>query len=182
MKILLLSMPDSFEHTPALAMRFPNGALASLAGNVDPHHTVSIADLILAQRSVVATVTRPGHRAAARRRRSLGDDLSAEDRAEGDRARQGASSAGCHRGRRLRPEPRAGGVRRRRVGRGRDCPWRGRRHVQGTAPRARGRRGARTRGRALVPDAARFRPDAAARSDQARKRRRAPAESSPRGC
>src|SRR4026209_1590890 len=58
MKILLLSMPDSFEHTPALAMRFPNGALASLAGNVDPHHTVSIADLILVQRSVVATVTR----------------------------------------------------------------------------------------------------------------------------
>jgi anaerobic magnesium-protoporphyrin IX monomethyl ester cyclase len=58
MKILLLSMPDSFEHTPALAMRFPNGALASLAGNVDPHHTVSIADLILAQRSVRDTVTR----------------------------------------------------------------------------------------------------------------------------
>src|SRR5215204_370570 len=58
MKILLLSMPDSFEHTPALAMRFPNGALASLAGNVDAHHTVSIADLILAQRSVRDTVTR----------------------------------------------------------------------------------------------------------------------------
>src|SRR5215203_6559402 len=58
MKILLLSMPDSFEHTPALTMRFPNGALASLAGNVDPHHTVSIADLILAQRAVRETVTR----------------------------------------------------------------------------------------------------------------------------
>jgi anaerobic magnesium-protoporphyrin IX monomethyl ester cyclase len=58
MKILLLSMPDSFEHTPALTMRFPNGALASLAGNVDPHHTVAIADLILAQRAVRETVTR----------------------------------------------------------------------------------------------------------------------------
>ena len=58
MKILLLSMPDSFEHTPALAMRFPNGALASLAGNVDPHHTVSIADLILAQSQVQRTITR----------------------------------------------------------------------------------------------------------------------------
>src|SRR4051812_27223092 len=58
MKILLLSMPDSFEHTPALTMRFPNGALASLAGNIDPHHTVSIADLILAQGSVRETVTR----------------------------------------------------------------------------------------------------------------------------
>src|SRR3954469_8158247 len=58
MKILLLSMPDSFEHTPALTMRFPNGALASLAGNVDSHHAVSIADLILAQRAVRETVTR----------------------------------------------------------------------------------------------------------------------------
>ena len=49
MRILLLSMPDSFEHTPALAIRMPNGALASLAGNVDPHHQVAIADLVLAQ-------------------------------------------------------------------------------------------------------------------------------------
>ena len=40
MQILLLSMPDSFEHTPALAIRMPNGALASLAGNVDPPHKV----------------------------------------------------------------------------------------------------------------------------------------------
>ena len=45
MQILLLSMPDSFEHTPTLAVRMPNGALASLAGNVDPHHQVAIADL-----------------------------------------------------------------------------------------------------------------------------------------
>ena len=30
------SMPDSFEHTPTLAVRMPNGGLASLAGNVDP--------------------------------------------------------------------------------------------------------------------------------------------------
>ncbi|MEO7189592.1 MAG: radical SAM protein [Vicinamibacterales bacterium] len=58
MNVLLLSMPDAFEHTPALAMRFPNGALASLAGNIDPHHRVAIADLILAQRDVAATVTR----------------------------------------------------------------------------------------------------------------------------
>nr|AQQ74794.1 hypothetical protein [uncultured bacterium] len=50
-------MPDSFEHTPALAVRMPNGALASLAGNVDPHHKVAIADLILAQSSVQSTVT-----------------------------------------------------------------------------------------------------------------------------
>ena len=58
MNVLLLSMPDSFEHTPSLTMRMPNGALASLAGNIDPHHNVAVADLILAQKSVPATVAR----------------------------------------------------------------------------------------------------------------------------
>jgi anaerobic magnesium-protoporphyrin IX monomethyl ester cyclase len=56
MNILLLSMPDSFEHMPAVAVRMPNGGLTSLAGNVDPHHRVAVADLILTQRSVRATV------------------------------------------------------------------------------------------------------------------------------
>ena len=51
-------MPDSFEHTPTLAVRMPNGGLASLAGNVDAHHDVAIADLVLAQSSVQPTVTR----------------------------------------------------------------------------------------------------------------------------
>ena len=51
-------MPDSFEHTPTLAVRMPNLALASLAGNVDSHHQVAIADLILTQSSVQSTVTR----------------------------------------------------------------------------------------------------------------------------
>ena len=58
MKLLLLSMPDSFEHTPSMAMRFPNGALASIAGNIDGHHEVAIADLVLAQKSIPETVTR----------------------------------------------------------------------------------------------------------------------------
>ena len=58
MNILLLSMPDSFEHMPAVAIRMPNGALASLAGNVDPHHRVAIADLILVQDRVRETVER----------------------------------------------------------------------------------------------------------------------------
>jgi radical SAM superfamily enzyme YgiQ (UPF0313 family) len=58
MKILLLSMPDSFEHTPSLTMRMPNGALASLAGNVGPGHDVYVADLILVQASVAQTVAR----------------------------------------------------------------------------------------------------------------------------
>ncbi len=35
MNVLLLSMPDSFEHMPTVAVRMPNGALCSLAGNVD---------------------------------------------------------------------------------------------------------------------------------------------------
>jgi radical SAM superfamily enzyme YgiQ (UPF0313 family) len=56
MNILLLSMPDSFEHMPVVAVRMPNGGLTSLAGNLDPHHEVAVADLILAQRSVRATV------------------------------------------------------------------------------------------------------------------------------
>src|SRR4051812_1452506 len=58
MRVLLLSMPDSFEHTPSLTMRMPNGALASLAGNAGPGHAVAIADLILAQQSVLPTVER----------------------------------------------------------------------------------------------------------------------------
>jgi anaerobic magnesium-protoporphyrin IX monomethyl ester cyclase len=56
--VLLFSMPDTFEHTPPLTMRMPNGALASLAGNVDAHHTVAIADLILARDRVPDTIRR----------------------------------------------------------------------------------------------------------------------------
>ncbi len=56
MNILLLSMPDSFEHMPTVAVRMPNGALCSLAGNVDPHHRLAVADLILVQDRVRATV------------------------------------------------------------------------------------------------------------------------------
>jgi anaerobic magnesium-protoporphyrin IX monomethyl ester cyclase len=56
--ILLLSMPDSFEHMPSVGIRMPNGALTSLAGNVDPHHKVAVADLILVQDQVLHTVGR----------------------------------------------------------------------------------------------------------------------------
>src|SRR5580765_4846901 len=58
MNILLLSMPDSFEHMAPVAIRIPNGALASLAGNVDRHHRVAIAALILVQGRVGPTVAR----------------------------------------------------------------------------------------------------------------------------
>src|SRR5690348_1722274 len=56
MNILLLSMPDSFEHMPTVAIRMPNGALTSLAGNVDAHHRVAVADLILVQDRVRETI------------------------------------------------------------------------------------------------------------------------------
>lgn len=56
MNILLLSMPDSFEHMPTIAVRMPNGALTSLAGNIDPHHHVAVADLILTQGRVRSTI------------------------------------------------------------------------------------------------------------------------------
>jgi anaerobic magnesium-protoporphyrin IX monomethyl ester cyclase len=58
MNILLLSMPDSFEHTPVVTVRMPNGALTSLAGNVDQNHKVAVADLVLCDRTVRETVTR----------------------------------------------------------------------------------------------------------------------------
>src|SRR5215475_5587196 len=56
MNVLLLSMPDSFEHMPSIVIRMPNGALTSVAGNVDPHHQVAVADLILVQHRVRDTV------------------------------------------------------------------------------------------------------------------------------
>src|SRR5512138_98680 len=58
MNILLASMPDSFEHMPTIGIRMPNGALSSLAGNVDPHHRVAVADLVLVQQQVRETVER----------------------------------------------------------------------------------------------------------------------------
>ena len=58
MNILLLSMPDYFEHMPPVAVRMPNGALSSLAGNVDSHHSVAVADLILVHDRVRETIAR----------------------------------------------------------------------------------------------------------------------------
>jgi len=56
--VLLLSMPDSFEHMPSLVIRMPNGGLTSIAGNLDSQHRVAVADLILVQGKVRETVTR----------------------------------------------------------------------------------------------------------------------------
>ena len=61
MNVFLLSMPDYFEHMPPVAVRMPNGALTSLAGNVDDHHHVAVADLILSLGCVQETVNRLFH-------------------------------------------------------------------------------------------------------------------------
>jgi len=58
MNVLLLSMPDYFEHMPPVAVRMPNGALTSIAGNVDSHDRVAVADLILSHRQVRETINR----------------------------------------------------------------------------------------------------------------------------
>jgi len=43
---------------PTVAIRMPNGALTSLAGNVESHHRVAVADLILVQNNVRGTIER----------------------------------------------------------------------------------------------------------------------------
>src|SRR4029453_12123985 len=48
-----------------VAIRMPNGALTPLAGNVDPHHSVAVADLILVQDRVAQTVERLGRERGA---------------------------------------------------------------------------------------------------------------------
>jgi radical SAM superfamily enzyme YgiQ (UPF0313 family) len=61
MNVLLFSMPDYFEHMPPVAVRMPNGALTSLAGNVDSHHRVAVADLILVHDRARQTTTELVH-------------------------------------------------------------------------------------------------------------------------
>ena len=58
MNVLLLSMPDDSEHMSSITIRMPNGALSSLAANVDPHHRVAVADLVLVPSRVRETVER----------------------------------------------------------------------------------------------------------------------------
>ncbi len=104
-KILLLSMPDSFEHTPTLTIRMPNGALASLAGNVDPHHRVAVADLVLVQSSVRQHGRAARRRDPAGRGRPLRDDVPAIDGAANHRTGSRAEAGGPYRRRRLRSQP-----------------------------------------------------------------------------
>jgi hypothetical protein len=76
MKVLLPSMPDSFEQTPNVSIRMPNGALPSLAGNVDPHHRIAIVDLIL----IRGNPRRPHEENSAGSGGSLRHDVPASDR------------------------------------------------------------------------------------------------------
>ena len=103
-------MPDSFEHTPTVAIRMPNGALTSLAGNVDAHHEVSVADLVLAQSAVRQTVEQLVRGLRAGCGRTIGHDLPARDGASAHRAHPLDATRGVCRRRRLRPEPRAAGM------------------------------------------------------------------------
>ena len=105
--VLLLSMPDSFEHTPSLTMRMPNGALASLAGNLDAHHQVSIADLVLVQDRVGPTVERLVRTLNPDARRPVDHDLPAPHRAGDHPLHPRPEARREGRRRRLRSEPRA---------------------------------------------------------------------------
>ena len=116
MNVLLFSMPDSFEHMPSVAIRMPNGALTSLAGNVDSHHRVAVADLILVQRRVRETVLRL---IEEWRPDVVGLSVMTFQRHTALRLVEivkNAKARHARRGGRVRSEPRPGGVRRRRRG------------------------------------------------------------------
>ncbi|MGR3310006.1 MAG: B12-binding domain-containing radical SAM protein [Candidatus Brocadiales bacterium] len=56
MNVLLLSMPDCAPYFNAKRWKPPNLAMASIAGNIDAHHSVRIADLILKRDKLKAIV------------------------------------------------------------------------------------------------------------------------------
>ena len=113
MNVLLLSMPDSFEHMPPIVVRMPNGALV-VAGR--QHRSASPGFDCRSRPGAVAG--HPHHRASdarapARRRRVVGDDVSARNRVQ-DRA---ARSAAFDRRRELSQEGTIQASRRRRTSR-----------------------------------------------------------------
>ena len=99
-------MPDSFEHTSVVTMRMPNGALGSLAGNLDLTTTCPIGDLDPRPRA------HSGHRWSGWSARSSRDVVGLLDHDVSARTAQRiaalvrpAASGGHDRRRRLRPEP-----------------------------------------------------------------------------
>ncbi|TVL96690.1 MAG: B12-binding domain-containing radical SAM protein [Candidatus Brocadia sp. WS118] len=56
MRILLCSMPDTVPQFSAKTWRAPNLAISSLAGNIQPHHEVALADLVLRRKTLLPSL------------------------------------------------------------------------------------------------------------------------------
>jgi len=56
MKILLCSMPDTVPQFSAKTWRAPNLAISSVAGNIQPHHEVALADLVLKRKNLLSSI------------------------------------------------------------------------------------------------------------------------------
>ncbi|OQZ02701.1 MAG: B12-binding domain-containing radical SAM protein [Candidatus Brocadia sp. UTAMX1] len=56
MRILLCSMPDTVPQFSAKTWRAPNLAISSLAGNIQPHHDVALADLVLKRNNLLPSL------------------------------------------------------------------------------------------------------------------------------
>lgn len=58
MRILLCSMPDTVPQFSAKTWRAPNLAISSIAGNIQPHHEVVLADLVLKRKNLLPSLKR----------------------------------------------------------------------------------------------------------------------------
>lgn len=56
MRILLCSMPDTVPQFSAKTWRAPNLAISSIAGNIQPHHEVVLADLVLKRKNLLPSL------------------------------------------------------------------------------------------------------------------------------
>ncbi|KAB2834304.1 MAG: B12-binding domain-containing radical SAM protein, partial [Candidatus Brocadia sp.] len=56
MRILLCSMPDTVPQFSAKTWRAPNLAISSIAGNIQPHHEVALADLVLRRKNLLPSI------------------------------------------------------------------------------------------------------------------------------
>lgn len=56
MRILLCSMPDTVPQFSAKTWRAPNLAISSIAGNIQPHHEVVLADLVLKRENLLPSL------------------------------------------------------------------------------------------------------------------------------
>lgn len=56
MKILLCSMPDTVPQFSAKTWRAPNLAISSIAGNIQSHHEIALADLILKRKTLLSSI------------------------------------------------------------------------------------------------------------------------------